>query len=351
MHPALVRRRHAIEAARGKLEALSPMRVLERGFSLTQRADGHVVTSAADVQPGERITVRVHDGGIDATVDSVTSARNDPRRRAGRRRQQEPLARDPQRRVPRAGHRRRIRRLLGRAAAVSARWSPTCAREGYRYLNVTIPHKLAAARLATAPRARGARVGRREHAAVPARRRARREHRRRRPARRARRPRRRRSRRRRSSMAGAGGAAAGRAGGADPRRRAASAWSRAARRRARACARGCPPAAASRSRCRPGTATRWPRALAGATALVSAVPAAAWADAATAAGLARARRRRRRAGDGVRRATRRSRIACARSRRPLRRRPRHARPPGRARHQLALGKTPPLAPLFAAVRG
>src|SRR6185503_10070902 len=38
--PALGRRRHAIEAAHGKLEALSPMRVLERGFSLTQRADG-----------------------------------------------------------------------------------------------------------------------------------------------------------------------------------------------------------------------------------------------------------------------------------------------------------------------
>jgi len=71
MRPSLVRRRHAIEAACGKLEALSPMRVLERGFSLTQRADGHVVTSAADVNPGERISVRVHDGGIDATVDEV----------------------------------------------------------------------------------------------------------------------------------------------------------------------------------------------------------------------------------------------------------------------------------------
>jgi exodeoxyribonuclease VII large subunit len=71
MRPALQRRRHAIEAACGKLEALSPMRVLERGFSLTQRADGHVVTSAADVRAGERITVRVHDGGIDATVDGT----------------------------------------------------------------------------------------------------------------------------------------------------------------------------------------------------------------------------------------------------------------------------------------
>jgi exodeoxyribonuclease VII large subunit len=71
LQPALVRRRHAIEAARGKLEALSPTRVLERGFSLTQRADGRVVTSAADVAPGEKITVRVHDGGIDAAVERI----------------------------------------------------------------------------------------------------------------------------------------------------------------------------------------------------------------------------------------------------------------------------------------
>jgi exodeoxyribonuclease VII large subunit len=71
LRPALARRRHAIEAACGKLEALSPVRVLERGFSLTQRADGHVVTSAAEVQPGERISVRVRDGGIDATVEET----------------------------------------------------------------------------------------------------------------------------------------------------------------------------------------------------------------------------------------------------------------------------------------
>jgi exodeoxyribonuclease VII large subunit len=71
LRPALVRRRHAIEGACGKLEVLSPTRVLERGFSLTQHADGRVITSAADVRPGERISVRVHDGGIDATVDGT----------------------------------------------------------------------------------------------------------------------------------------------------------------------------------------------------------------------------------------------------------------------------------------
>ena len=128
MQPALVRRRHAIEAACGKLEALSPMRVLERGFSLTQRADGHVVTSAADVQPGERITVRVQRRRHRRDRRPGNAARNDPRGGAGRGRQQEPLARDPQRRLPRAGHRRPVRRDLRRAARGSTRSSPTCAR-------------------------------------------------------------------------------------------------------------------------------------------------------------------------------------------------------------------------------
>ena len=38
------------------------------------------------------------------------------------------------------------------------------AREGYRYLNVTIPHKAAAAAWPIDRRARGARLGRRQHA-------------------------------------------------------------------------------------------------------------------------------------------------------------------------------------------
>ena len=70
--PALVRRRHAIDAACGKLEALSPMKVLERGFSLTQRADGHLITSATEVTPGDEVQIRLHDGSFAATVGEKT---------------------------------------------------------------------------------------------------------------------------------------------------------------------------------------------------------------------------------------------------------------------------------------
>ena len=80
VRPALVARRHRIEAACGKLEALSPVKVLERGFSLTQRADGHVITSAADVAPGQRVHVRLRDGGFDATVDASSAGQSERKR-------------------------------------------------------------------------------------------------------------------------------------------------------------------------------------------------------------------------------------------------------------------------------
>jgi exodeoxyribonuclease VII large subunit len=71
IRPALATRRHAIESTTGKLLALSPERVLERGFSLTLRADGHLVTSAADVRAGDKVELRLRAGRLGATVDEV----------------------------------------------------------------------------------------------------------------------------------------------------------------------------------------------------------------------------------------------------------------------------------------
>jgi exodeoxyribonuclease VII large subunit len=68
----LARRRHAVEALRGKLEALSPLRVLERGFSLTQLADGRLLTSAEDARPGDEIRVRLRLGELHAEVRTVS---------------------------------------------------------------------------------------------------------------------------------------------------------------------------------------------------------------------------------------------------------------------------------------
>jgi exodeoxyribonuclease VII large subunit len=64
----VARRRHVVDALRGKLEALSPLRVLERGFSLAQLADGRLLTDARDVQPGDALRVRLRRGEVHTEV-------------------------------------------------------------------------------------------------------------------------------------------------------------------------------------------------------------------------------------------------------------------------------------------
>ena len=49
------------------LDALSPLRVLGRGYSITQTGDG-VVRSVDQVQLGDRVRVRLADGGLECTV-------------------------------------------------------------------------------------------------------------------------------------------------------------------------------------------------------------------------------------------------------------------------------------------
>ena len=54
-----------------QLEALSPMKVLNRGFSITQDENGKVITSVKDVKAGEVITTIVKDGTINSKVEKV----------------------------------------------------------------------------------------------------------------------------------------------------------------------------------------------------------------------------------------------------------------------------------------
>ena len=65
--------RHAsdrLRGAGGRLDSLSPLRVLERGYSIT-RADGRVVRSARDVKPGDALDTILHRGRITSRVESV----------------------------------------------------------------------------------------------------------------------------------------------------------------------------------------------------------------------------------------------------------------------------------------
>lgn len=53
----------------GRLSALSPLAVLERGYAVPTDAQGHVVTSVREVAPGDSLDVRVRDGRIACRVD------------------------------------------------------------------------------------------------------------------------------------------------------------------------------------------------------------------------------------------------------------------------------------------
>ncbi|MCR4413107.1 MAG: exodeoxyribonuclease VII large subunit [Thermoguttaceae bacterium] len=62
--------RDRIESLAGRLDSLSPLAVLGRGYSLTQReADGHIVRDAADVVAGERIVTRLAGGRLTSRVE------------------------------------------------------------------------------------------------------------------------------------------------------------------------------------------------------------------------------------------------------------------------------------------
>ena len=54
-----------------KLDALSPLRVLGRGYSLATRADGVLVRQAADVTVGDLLTTRFRKGWIQSRVSAV----------------------------------------------------------------------------------------------------------------------------------------------------------------------------------------------------------------------------------------------------------------------------------------
>lgn len=60
-----------------KLDAMSPLKVLTRGYSMTQKKDGTLVRSVDQVQTGDRITVSLSDGRLTATVVEKRSKSNE----------------------------------------------------------------------------------------------------------------------------------------------------------------------------------------------------------------------------------------------------------------------------------
>ena len=68
---ALKREAARVEAMARELEAVGPASVLERGYSITRRADGRMVRSAAGVKAGEQLVTQVSDGRIESRVEGT----------------------------------------------------------------------------------------------------------------------------------------------------------------------------------------------------------------------------------------------------------------------------------------
>jgi exodeoxyribonuclease VII large subunit len=65
----LERRRHQVARLAAQLDALSPLRVLERGYAVPTAPDGRVLKRRAEFAPGATFTLRVADGRVDARVE------------------------------------------------------------------------------------------------------------------------------------------------------------------------------------------------------------------------------------------------------------------------------------------
>ena len=70
----LDKHRSALGNMAGRLDALSPLTVLSRGYAIVQKEDGSVIKSIKTMKPGDRITIRVAGGRFGALFEKALEA-------------------------------------------------------------------------------------------------------------------------------------------------------------------------------------------------------------------------------------------------------------------------------------
>jgi len=69
MEGAVRLQRHRLERIGAQLDALSPLRVLERGFAVPMTLDGRVLRRRGEFTPGLRYRLSVRDGAVPSRVE------------------------------------------------------------------------------------------------------------------------------------------------------------------------------------------------------------------------------------------------------------------------------------------
>ena len=67
----LARKRQSFASLAASLDAMSPLKVLGRGYAMAQNETGRILKSYRDVTAGERVSVTLGEGGFTATVEEV----------------------------------------------------------------------------------------------------------------------------------------------------------------------------------------------------------------------------------------------------------------------------------------
>jgi exodeoxyribonuclease VII large subunit len=70
---SFINKRKEVEQLASRLDALSPLNVLNRGYSVSRQADGKVIKGVSDVVEGDKIVTRLIDGEMECLVIQVTS--------------------------------------------------------------------------------------------------------------------------------------------------------------------------------------------------------------------------------------------------------------------------------------
>ena len=69
MQRAVAQKKQRFAHLAAALDAMSPLKVLSRGYAMVQAADGSVLRSARQVQTGDRIEVRLGEGTLGCRVE------------------------------------------------------------------------------------------------------------------------------------------------------------------------------------------------------------------------------------------------------------------------------------------
>ena len=72
--------RQRFEVAVGRLDAMSPLRVLARGYAVAFDDAGRALRDAAETRPGAAVRVRLARGELEAKVTAVRPGQGEPER-------------------------------------------------------------------------------------------------------------------------------------------------------------------------------------------------------------------------------------------------------------------------------